>query len=280
MTGGRRVLYLYGVVPRDQPLPAGEGTPLELVPYSRVAAIVESVSAIAFSPENLAQKLQCVGWVEPLARKHAAVLEQIQQHGPVVPAHLCTLFSSADALTSLLAQNEHQFQDRLSWLAGRQEWGFKIFCNEDKLRAILGSSDPGVHALEAAATTGSPGQAYVLRKKRDHLVAELAAGRIEQVVDEVLDALDALAVETRLRSLLSAAATGRRETMVVNAALLVDIATCPTLFTATGELDARLRTEGFTLELTGPWPPYSFCEDDGDSDGDSVAGETAPQEAR
>jgi hypothetical protein len=88
-----------------------------------------------------------------------------------------------------------------------------------------------------------------------------------------------MAVETRLRSLLSGAATGRREAMVVNVALLVDTAGCPALHTAVGELDAHLRTEGFALELTGPWPPYSFCDEESGPQelGDDAA---ASEEAR
>ena len=283
MNADSRILYLYGVVPCGQPLPTSEGFSLEAIAYSGLAAIVESVSAMEFSPEILEQKLQRVDWIAPLAQKHTAVLEHILQHGPVVPARLCTLFSSAAALTHLLVQNEQQFQDRLRWLEGRQEWGVKIFCHEDRLRSLIGSSDPDVQALEAAAAAASPGQAYVLRKKRDGRVAELVSARIEEVVDEVLDALAAVAVETRLRSVLSDAVTGRREAMVVNAALLVDIPGCPTFRAAAGDLESRLDAEGFALELTGPWPPFSFCEDDNGEDdndnGDASVDEPASDEA-
>ncbi|HUU01270.1 MAG TPA: GvpL/GvpF family gas vesicle protein [Myxococcota bacterium] len=277
--GGERVLYLYGVVPCGQRLPTTEATPLEAVPFSSLVAVVEPVSATEFSSEALEQKLQCVDWVAPLARKHTAVLEDAMQHGPVVPARLCTLFSSAHALTSLLAQKEQRFQETLSWLKGRQEWGFKVFGNEVGLRSLLGSSDPDVQAIEAAAATGSAGQAYVLRKKRDRRLDEVVSTRIDEVVDEVLDALDSLAVESRLRPLLSEAATGRSEVMVLNAALLVDLAVCPGLRTETAELASRFGAEGFAFELTGPWPPYSFCDDD-DATSDLGADESAPEEVR
>lgn len=279
MSVGSRVLYLYGVVPCGQPLPASEGVPLEVVPYSRLAAVVESVSAMEFAPEILAQKLQCVDWVAPLARRHTTVLEQVLQHGPVVPARLCTLFSSADALTNLLAQHEQQFQDRLSWLEGRQEWGLKIFCHEDRLRSAISLNDSDVQVLEAAAAAASPGQAYVIRKQRDGYIAEIVTTRIEEVVDEVLDAFADVVVEMRLGSPRSEAATGRRETMVVNAALLVDIASCSALHTAAGELAALLSPEGFDLELTGPWPSFSFCDDDNGTR-DLSAGDPASREAR
>jgi Gas vesicle synthesis protein GvpL/GvpF len=269
MNIGSRIFYLYGVVPCDQALPPGEGVSLEAIPYSGLAAVVESVSASEFAPETLEQQLQRVDWIAPLAQKHTAVLERLLAQGPVVPARLCTLFSSAHALTNLLVQNEQQFQDRLHWLKDRQEWGVKIFCHEDQLGSVIGADDPEVQALTAAAAAASPGQAYVLGKKRDARVAELIATRIEVAVNEVLDALAPVTVDTRLRSLLSATVTGRREAMVINAALLVDIAGYPAFRTIAEGLASRLAAEGFAVELTGPWPPYSFCEDDNDHDHDN-----------
>lgn len=184
------------------------------------------------------------------------------QHGPVVPARLCTLFSSADALIESLAENEQRFRDALSALRGREEWGLKVFCHEETLRCTSCSGDAQVKALDAAAATASPGQAFVVRKRRDARLAEVASARINEVMDEILDALGSVATDIRLRSLLSGAATGRREAMVMNAALLVDITASIALVATTEELVSRLCEEGLVVELTGPWPPYSFCDDD------------------
>lgn len=275
--GGGQILYLYGVVPNGQPLPTSEAVALETVPFADLAAVVEHVPASEFSAEALEQRLQSVDWVAPLARKHSAVLNDVMQHGPVVPARLCTLFSSADALIGSLAENEQRFRDALSLLKGREEWGLKVFCHEETLRSMAGSIDPQVKALDAAAATASPGQAFVLRKKRDGRLAEVVSARIEEVLDEVLDAIASVAADTCLRPLLSEPATGRREAMVMNAALLVDVAASSALGTTTEELVSRFCTEGFVVELTGPWPPYSFCDDDAARDG---ADESPAEEAR
>lgn len=260
--GGEQILYLYGVVPKGQPLPTSEVAPLEAVSFSSLVAVVEPVPSREFSAEALEERLQSVDWVAPLARKHSAVLNDVMQHGPVVPARLCTLFSSADALIESLAENEQRFRDVLSLLKGREEWGLKVFCHEETLRSIAGTNDPQVKALEAAAATASPGQAFVLRKKRDGRLAEVVSARIEEVLDEVLDAIASIAANTCLRPLLSEPATGRRDAMVMNAALLVDVAASSTLGTMAEELVSHFCREGFVVELTGPWPPYSFCDDD------------------
>jgi Gas vesicle synthesis protein GvpL/GvpF len=264
MNDGRQVLYLYGIVPGDQPLPASGGAPLEAIHYSRLAAVVELVPAAEFAPELLDQKLQCVDWVALLAHKHTSVLERILHHGPVIPARPCTLFRSVRAVTELLAHNERQLAERLGWFEGRQEWDLKIFCDEARLRATIATSDPAVLAIEAEAAAERPDQADALRKQRDRCVASSVSRSIEAAVDEVLS-LATTAIDTRFRSLLPVAVSGRREAMVADVALLMDIVTYPTLHTAVEELSAHLGPEGFAIELTGPWPPYSFCEDHTDT---------------
>lgn len=281
--GGDRILYLYGVVASGRTVRPVDGAALEVVASSSLVAVVEAVSRDEFSPEALEDRLRCIDWVAPLARKHTAVLEAIMQREPVIPARLCTLFSSASAVADALAHSAQRFHDALRLIQGRQEWSCKLFCDEARLRAVIGAGDPGVRALDDAARTASQGQAYVLRKQRDARLAEVAAARVDAVVDDVVDTLvDTLAeagvlardpefAGVRLRELLPEAATGRPEPMALNAALLVDVDRTGALRASIDALRARLAGEGFALELTGPWPPYSFC----DGELDSSAGEDA-----
>jgi len=89
---------------------------------------------------------------------------------------------------------------------------------------VVGLDDTQVLALDAAAAKASPGQAFVLQKKRDAHLAEVAAARIDAMADEAVEALEHDAADTRLRPLLSEEATGSGEPMVLNVAVLVDIA--------------------------------------------------------
>jgi hypothetical protein len=273
------VLYLYGVVPGGQAVPSPRGATLRAVPFGSLVALVELVPSSEFSATELEQKMQRIDWVGPLACKHAAVLEDIMRHGPVVPARLCTLFTSAGSLAGSLAEEAPRFQDALRWLGGRQEWGLKLFCDEGRLRALVGAADPRARALEAAAGDASEGQAYVLRKQRDGRVAAVAGARIEEIAGEVIDTLAELVADTRLRALLSAAVTGRRDAMVMNAAVLADRTAEAALRDAVAELAAQLAEDGFSLELTGPWPPYSFLNDEDAEPEDAEPEDAEPEDA-
>jgi Gas vesicle synthesis protein GvpL/GvpF len=136
-----------------------------------------------------------------------------------------------------------------------------VHCRADALPGLLAPSDPTLQALEHALSTASPGRAYVLRKQRDRRMDELVSQRIDDVVDEVLHALDAVAVDRRLRPSRQPASDGA--TMILNAAFLVDIAAAAEFHAIATRLASRFGHEEFVLELTGPWPAYSFCDDAG-----------------
>ena len=260
---GGQVLYLYGVVASGQRLPRSKRARLEVVAFSAVAAIVEQVPARDFGTEMLERRLQDIVWVAPLARKHAGVLEDVMQGGAVIPVPLCTLFSSSDALKNSLEANEQRFRALLNWLEGRQEWGLKITCDTQVLLGAIRAADPDLRALDRPLPAGSAGQAYIVRKQSHRRLDQLASKRIDEVVDEVLDALDSVTVDTWLRPLPRQTAFESAETMVLNAAFLTDIAASGELHTASAQLASRFSLEGFAFRLTGPWPPYSFCDDAG-----------------
>jgi hypothetical protein len=264
--GVDRVLYLYCVIPRDQGFPSDAGVALEGVSYAAVAAVVEPVCAREFSSPVLDEKLQSLEWVARQARKHETVLEQAMRHGPIVPARLCTLFSNAEALKRSLADNEGRFLAALERIQGREEWGLKAFCDEHRLR-VAAADDQDLRTLDAAIALSDPGHAFVLRKKREARLAELTSLRLDELVDEVLGAVEQVADDVSLRPVLPASATGRNEPMALNAAALVSVSTREAFQATIAELSVRYQEDGLVMEMSGPWPPYSFCDDEDDGAG-------------
>ena len=74
--------------------------------------------------------------------------------------------------------------------------------------------------------------------------------------------LTAKAIGTRLHPPQSAQLSGGRRSMLLNAAYLLETADCVT-FTAAVAGQASAHPE-LRVELTGPWPPYSFAGEDDD----------------
>jgi hypothetical protein len=261
-----RVLYLYGVIPAQQSFPTGVGVPLEAVSHEGLTAVVEAVGAREFAPAALDQKLQSLEWVALQARKHQAVLERAMSSGAVIPARLCTLFSTPEALLHSLAENQARFLRALARIEGRQEWGLKAFCDEARLQLAVAAGRPELQALDAAIAGAGPGHAFVLRKQREACTRELASVQLDALLDEVLEILEDAASEVHLLPLLPESATGRSHPMALSVATLVPVPAVSAFQATVAELSARFQGDGLFFELSGPWPTYSFCDDDDDDE--------------
>ena len=252
------VVYLYGIVPRGQILPDRDGAEPAHVALDSVVALADLLPAESFSGAALETRLQDAAWVSAQARLHTTVLGQAMEHGPVIPAHLCTLFSSTGALRDFLLQNEDRLQETLERLRGRREWGLKIFCDEERVRARCVAVDPD---LSPGVDPTASGAAWLLRKRRDAQLSERVANRIEQTAEAVLDELAATAADLRVRPVLTEAASGVAEPMTLNAAILLDVEEEASLHATLERLGSALEDDGYRLVLSGPWPPFSFSEE-------------------
>jgi hypothetical protein len=268
---GSSVVYLYGVIPAGQVLPELGGAPAGSVALSGVVAITDLLPAEEFSGPALEARLQDVEWVAAQARRHTTVLASAMEHGPVVPARLCTLFSSTDALRDSLERTGDGLLATLERLRGRREWGLKLFVDEARVRATCVAEDADLAEPPAVADAPASGAAWMQRKRREALLAERATERAEQTANDVLDEMDRTAAEVRVRPTLSEAASGVAEAMVLNAALLVDAEAEPAMRGAAESLAGHLEEQGFHLVLSGPWPPFSFCDAEDVEDDAGVA---------
>ena len=249
------LLYLYGIVREARPLPAALATRLRLVSHDRLSALVESVPEAEFSPEVLDDKLQSLEWVAARAGEHQAVLEQVMHEGSVVPARLCTMFSGPSALKAQLDEQAPQLHALLDVLEGREEWSVKVFCERTALERDIAARDGLDHDAGAPA---APGRAFLEQKRRRAEFARRVDDAIDDCAEEVLAHVEGRAFDTRLRSLLSEQATGRKHAMILNVAALLDHGSHEAFARALDEVSEH-HGECFSIELSGPWPAYSFC---------------------
>lgn len=267
------LLYLYGIVREGHPLPASLVASLEVVSGGGLAALVEPVADEEFSPRVLDQRLQSLEWVAARAGAHQAVLDQVMREGPVVPARLCTMFSDAAALRERLGAQERRFHALLRAIEGRQEWSVKVYCDRPALvRRIAAREEPD----GPLGPSGSPGRDFLLRKRRRAAIGRQADEAIDDCVDDVLGFIDDLAFDSRSRSLLSDKTTRRADTMMFNAAVLLDPGAEHALVRALDEA-SDAHGDCFSIVLSGPWPAYSFCDEADASAGDAAEGPRAQQ---
>ena len=172
---------------------------------------------------------------------------------PTLPFRLATVHRSDDRVAQLLRREYRRFRETLDRLAGSVEVeGVKIYVQR---------ADASAGAMSVAERPRGSGSARVggdyLRYRREQRDRRQHAWRRATTAAEQMDAvLAGLAIDRRQHRTQSAELAAAPGENVFNAAYLVDAGRAE-------ELAARARRLGaenphVTIEVTGPWPPYSF----------------------
>jgi hypothetical protein len=238
---------------------------------SGLTVLVSDVSLAEFGEAALRENLEDLDWLDEVARGHHYVIDAAARLFPLLPTRLATVYSGDAVVCAALANRHDQLRDVLRRVGGRVEWGVKAYAapepdasaEPDKAeRAAVAGNRVGEGAGRDAGPGSGAGLTYLKRRR-----AQLSADREAKVgavhaAQAIHADLTARATDTRLHPPQSAQLSGVRLPMLLNAAYLLDAADGAT-FTAAVAGQATAHPE-LRVELTGPWPPYSFADDDDD----------------
>lgn len=232
-----------------------EGEPLFALPCGDLEALVSAVPAADFDEGPLEANLRDLDWLERVARSHQAALTSLMGQGTLVPLRFATLFSGRERVAAMVAERADELRAALDHLEGRGEWGVKLFVDEGALAERLAEASPAVRELREAIAAKPAGAAYMLQKRLDRLAAEEARRVSDACADDAHARLGAASIAAERGALREAPGA----VMLLNGAYLVADTAQPVFAAALDELRAAYGHLGFRLELTGPWPPYTFA---------------------
>ena len=218
------------------------GPPVHVVTSGGLAAAVSAVSLAEFGEQPLRQHLEDLGWLERTARAHHRVIEAVAAGGPVVPMRLATIYAGDGNVAAMLAGRSQDFAAALGRVTGRAEWGVKAYAPP-----VSEPSRPGA----------SSGAEY-LKRRRAQLSAREQAQRAAAATAQDLHAtLSELAAAAVLRPAQQAELAGQDAAMILNGTYLVDDGRSAEFAALARERAGH--SPGIRVEVTGPWPPYSFA---------------------
>ncbi|MBD3006691.1 GvpL/GvpF family gas vesicle protein [Streptomyces sp. 5-10] len=233
----------------------GTGAPVRTLAAGPLTAVVQDVPAAGYDEEALRRRLSDGAELERCARAHHAVITAASALAPAVPLPLATVYRDDGRVREALGERETSFLTVLDRIAGRAEWGVKVY-------APTGPPPAPEPAPDAAPADGPgpgiSGRAYLDRvrtrqrsREQRHTLALRAAERVDTVVR-------GLAVAARRLRPHGVEVTGRHRTHVLNAAYLLDLGRERELRAALASL--RRDETDVQIELSGPWAPYSFAD--------------------
>lgn len=248
-------VWLYAVVPAGTrapgpPAPTGVADePVRLVAEGSLAAAVGSVPLGDFAEQPLKDHLEDLRWLEAAARAHHQVIDALSGVTEAVPLQFATVYRDDAAVRAVLRDRAADFTAAFERTRDRTEWGVKAYVDPEA------SPGPAADGAEGAAGT-SPGTAYLLRRRAQRDSKEEAYRRASERAERIRADLAGHAAATAAHRPQDPRLAGYDGWMILNDSYLVDRSAAGAFAEAVAACGRRFPE--VRVELSGPWPPYSF----------------------
>lgn len=228
---------------------------VDVIEAGECAAVVSQVFAPEIDAANFAEE-QDPDRIIARALWHEQVVEQVMRYSPVLPVRYGAVFTSTQSLAKLLIGRADEIRRFLDVVTGKEEWGVKSFLDMSTAGAWLlaGAAD---FAQRRRSLPEARGARYFQEKKLRADVENQARSWADALAEQVEQELATRAVRSCPLRIQQRNATGRD--LVRNAAFLVERGGAEIFRERLETLAEHYREQGLVLEITGPWPPYSFC---------------------
>lgn len=193
---------------------------------------------------------------EALLQAHEDVVDLLLQDTTIVPFKFGTILKDEKAALQMLQDDEGKFKKLLAKFTGKAEWGLKVYSDNQEFIKHSVQLEPRFNNLYQENL--SRGTAYLLRKKMEEEVKNYAIARLSEVTRLIFQELGKDAYETRLNKTLPQKLTGKKKDMVLNTVYLVEREKVTDFCKQGKKLMEKYVSMGLDLEVSGPWPPYSF----------------------
>ena len=195
---------------------------------------------------------------EEILQAHEDVVNTLMKSTTVVPFKFGTILKDEKAASKMLQDDEEKFKELLSKFTGRAEWGLKVYADTQEFIRHIVQIEPKFKNLEEQREKLPRGVAYLLGKKMEAELKDNAVARLAEVTEVIFQELGKDAHEVKLNKTLPQKLTGKKKEMILNTVYLVEREKVARFCKQGKRLTEKYESLGLDLEVSGPWPPYSF----------------------
>lgn len=208
-----------------------------------------------FEGTDAEANLASLAWLTPRVLAHDAAVSALSKAGPFYPTRFGTLFSSHDAIAKLLDAENETLSTFLASVEGREEWGIK--CVADRQTAIAKYAEKeGLNPSKPATSGKDYLRARQVQKTIDGQTRVWLAELTQSIHQTIQNSFGPVVLRPRIAQ----PEGSDREELIANLAVLPKKLESDGLSNWVEDWNAnQFPCTGLRLELTGPWPPYSFC---------------------
>jgi len=230
--------------------------PLNLIPFKDVVAVVSAARVDDFVGPPAEARMRDLAWVGPRACRHEEVVERVMRSSPVMPARFAALFSSRESLANWLERHHAAISYALDRFADHEEWAVKGTLDR---RTAEASFLAAALVRCGSALSSSPGARYFDERRLQAGIGQELDAWLKEVGAGIARALLDCAVEFRERPVVSSGAPPEEGTRILNWAFLVPRSRTDDFGAQVQRINDEHTEHGLVLDVSGPWPPYSFC---------------------
>jgi len=261
--------YVYCVV-ADRSAPALRGVPRGLAGAGRVRLlelpaespgrgagllrrwlVVADVPLERYGAGPINAGLSDLDWVSRAAISHEAVVEAFGSVAALLPMKLFTIFAGDERARQYIHAERRRIASALRRVLNHEEWGVRM--------TLIGRRIPAGPRVKPKSRRALSGSDYLEHKKVQRDVAVELAQHSKHVATDLYDLLGARSSVSKRRSITELPSSGGA--LLLDAVFLVK-RTRVAMFRKATERQARvLKSDGYVVSLSGPWPPYSFVQD-------------------
>jgi len=243
-------LYAFAIIPARPVdlagVPGIDGVqPLRIVQHGELGLVVSHMR-MDLMDDVREDDLSETSTLAMLARRHDEVVRNVFDHGPVLPLRFGTVVADEDGAHQLLEQHAGAARQRLAHLDTHREWGVRL------TREAPGP-DADTTEDEQAERAQMSGTSYLAARREALQRGQRAEQETAALVQQVEEALSEYAVDLAHRG------GGPGSGALADLAYLVPQPRQEAFLDAVERLGREVADERLLLDLTGPWPPYSFA---------------------
>jgi len=193
-----------------------------------------------------------------ILQAHEDVVDSLMKDTTVVPFKFGTILKNEKAASKMLQDYEEQFKSLLAKFTGRAEWGLKVYADNQEFTKHMVQAEPKFKNLEEKREKLSRGTAYLLGRKMEEDLNDTVVTRLAEVSEIIFQELRKDAYEAKLNKSLPQKLTAKKKEMILNTVYLIEREKVARFCQRGKRLIEKYASMGLDLEISGPWPPYSF----------------------
>ena len=228
---------------------------IERLEAGSVFAWFKRIDRSDFVGEAGERNLSDINWLTPRVMAHEEAVGQLSLQSSFYPARFGSLFSSEASLHSYAVSAAHGLNDFFFLIKGKQEWGLKLFGNFAKA-AKMRAEQSGL------IQDGVPikGANYLKLKQLQRDLSRIDSGVFVQARNAAVASIQEAFFDVKERSIAASSKSEGNEELLGSIAVLerIENASDVLAWVERWNLDFA-QNGGLRIELSGPWPAYSFC---------------------